>query len=177
MSKNIEKKNNNKGLVIGLIVVICVLLLYIIIDKSNVVDSNIHKLEEAGYIKQDDGNYKLIKSDSAGLEDKDDSLVMKDYIIIKGDYSKITEHFEWRVDNKDNYWNDWYDYEYSPASNIAKGSFTEGTKKGSMPSIYSATYDFNNGSLICDAPSSRCNAYVQKFIDLKENYYSVIDNK
>lgn len=167
---------NNKGktIIIILITIIIGLLGYIMIDKLNLIDKNANSLIKAGYIKQEDGNYKAYINGSEELEKDSEKLpYVLNYAIVKNDYSEISFHSEWRVDNKETYINRWYDYKYNSSSNIAKGDFTEIWKKGDF-NIYHASYDFNNGNLICDAPQKECNNYAQDLINLKERYYSLI---
>lgn len=171
-TKEEKKKNNIKILTIVTIIVVLFTISFAVFFYFN-YDPNIKSLQENGYVLFEDGSY--IKNYPEEGIDNDKWPYRISYTTISNDYSKIAVSSIWRYDSKETgYLNQLEDYEYSPLSNMANGTFYQSFKKNELGNFYHASYDFNNGTLICDASKTECNRYVQDFSKLKEEYYLVI---
>lgn len=173
-----KKKDNGVSVniktltIVTIIIVIFTIFFRIYCIKSH--DNNRENILKNNYLITEDGDYRKYTAGSLDDEYNQDKMPYRvEYIIIKKDYSKISRHMVWRVDNEDTYINQFYDFEYTPVPNIAKGSFNNVLKDGTF-NFYSVSYDFNNGKFICNAKEYECNMYVQDLKDLKEEYYSLI---
>ena len=173
-----KKKDNGVSVdiktltIVTIIIVIFTIFFGIYCIKSH--DNNRENILKNNYLITEDGDYRKYTAGSLDDEYNQDKMPYRvEYIIIKKDYSKISRHMVWRVDNEDTYINQFYDFEYTPVPNIAKGSFNNVLKDGTF-NFYSVSYDFNNGKFICNAKEYECNMYVQDLMDLKEEYYSLI---
>ncbi len=173
-----KKKDNGVSVNIKTLTIVTIIIVIFTISfgiyciKSH--DNNRENILKNNYLITEDGDYRKYTAGSLDDEYNQDKMPYRvEYIIIKKDYSKISRHMVWRVDNEDTYINQFYDFEYTPVSNIAKGSFNNVLKDGTF-NFYSVSYDFNNGKFICNAKEYECNMYVQDLMDLKEEYYSLI---